>query len=280
MEPYYQTDLGTLYCGDCLEVMKGMPDGRVDLTVTSPPYDNLREYKGYVFDFEGIANQLYRATKQGGVVVWVVGDETIDGSETGTSFRQALYFKEIGFNLHTMIWEKQTFTDTGSLKVRYPGVYEYMFVCSKGHLNTFNPIKDRPTKGLRKKYSTVRQADGTLKPISSIGKIYGEKPAQRFNVWKINTEVSNSKRCHPAQFPEQLAHDHVISWSNEGDTVFDPMVGSGTVPKMCEKLSRKWVACDSSEEYCAISKDRIEKEAQQLKLFGIAKTSVGGNHDD
>jgi site-specific DNA-methyltransferase (adenine-specific) len=140
--------LDKIICGDCLEVMKDIPDGSVDLTVTSPPYDNLRTYNGYVFDFEGIADELYRITKDGGVVVWVVNDATVNGSETGTSFRQALYFRDVcGFNLHdTMIWEKPSFTATGSLVSRYAPVFEYMFVLSKGTPTTFNPIKDKPNK--------------------------------------------------------------------------------------------------------------------------------------
>ena len=247
--------------GDCLEVMKTMPTNSVDLTVTSPPYDNLRDYNGYTFDFEGIAKELFRITKEGGVVVWVVGDATIKGSETGTSFKQALYFKEIGFNLHdTMIWKKQTFTDTGSLRVRYGGVFEYMFILSKGNPNTFNPIKDRKNKlPGKKKHGTVRQVDGSLKPISSIGKKIGEY-GQRFNVWEINTEVSNLKRKHPAQFPETIAQDHIKSWSNKGDIVLDPMNGSGTTTKIAYLLGRRYIGIDISEEYCQIARDRLKQQ--------------------
>ncbi len=244
--------------GDCLEVMKDIPDNSIDLTVTSPPYDNLRKYNGYTFNFEGIAKEIYRVTKQGGVVVWVVGDATIKGSETGTSFKQALYFKEIGFNLHdTMIWEKQTFTDTGSLRVRYGGVFEYMFVLAKGKPKTFNPIKDRTNKTSgRKKSGTIRQIDGTVKPVSSLGKIYKENGI-RFNLWKINTEVSNINRCHPAQFPEQLAEDHILSWSNEGDIILDPMAGSGTTLKMAKKNNRNYVGIEISPEYIDIINKRL-----------------------
>ena len=255
-------ELNTIYNEDCLETMKRMPDNFVDLTVTSPPYDNLRTYNGYSFDFEPIAQELYRVIKDGGVVVWVVGDATIKGSETGTSFKQALYFKDIGFNLHdTMIWKKQTFTDTGSLRVRYGGVFEYMFVFSKKKPNTFNPIKDRANKlPGKKKHGTIRQKDGSLKPISSIGKkigVYG----QRFNVWEINTEVSNNKRVHPAQFSEQIAHDHIISWSNESDTVYDPFMGSGTTAKMALKTNRNYIGSEISKEYCDIAEERLRQEA-------------------
>jgi DNA modification methylase len=244
--------------GDCLEVMRTMEENSVDLTVTSPPYDNLRTYNGYTFDFEGIAKELFRVTKDGGVVVWVVGDATIKGSETGTSFKQALYFKKIGFNLHdTMIWEKQTFTATGALKTRYAQVFEYMFIFTKGKIKTFNPIKDRPTKGIRKKHGTVRQIDGTTKKQSSIGKIYTDKEAQRFNVWRINTEVSNNNRFHPAQFSEKLAEDHILSWSNEGDTVLDPMAGSGTTLKMAKKKNRSYIGIEISQEYIDIINERL-----------------------
>lgn len=245
--------------GDCLEVMKTLEDKSIDMVLTSPPYDNLRDYKGYTFNFEGIAQEIYRVLKDGGICVWIVGDATIKGSETGTSFKQALYFKEIGFNLHdTMIWKKQTFTDTGSLKCRYGGVFEYMFVLSKGKPKTFNPIKDRLNKlPGKKKYGTVRQRDGSVKPISSIGKQIGEY-GQRFNVWEINTEVSNNNRFHPAQFSEKLAEDHILSWSNEGDIILDPMAGSGTTLKMAKKNNRNYIGIEIAPEYIEIIKERLK----------------------
>ena len=158
-------ELNKIYNEDCLITMAKMPDNYIDLTVTSPPYDNLRNYNGYSFDFQSIAKELYRVTKSGGVVVWIVADATINGSETGTSFKQALYFKEIGFNLHdTMIWNKANFTAVGSLKTRYASVFEYMFILTKGKIKTFNPIKDRLNKSAKRKRSGgVRQTDGTVK---------------------------------------------------------------------------------------------------------------------
>ena len=251
-----------LMLGDCLERMKEIESGSVDLTVTSPPYDNLRTYNNSLdwgeHVWKNVLQELFRVTKQGGVVVWVVGDATIKGSETGTSFKQALYAKEIGFNLHdTMIWEKQTFTATGALKTRYAQVFEYMFVFSKGKLNIFNPIKDRPNKGIMKKHGTIRQRDGTTRKQSSIGKVYIEKESQRFNVWRINTEVSNANRFHPAQYPEKLAHDHIISWSNEGDTVLDCFMGSGTTGKMALLNNRKFIGIEKDAGYFEIAKQRL-----------------------
>lgn len=259
--------LDRIICGDCLEVMRGMPDGCVDLTVTSPPYDNLRTYNGYVFDFEGIADELYRITKDGGVVVWVVNDATVNGSETGTSFRQALYFKDVcGFNLHdTMIWEKPSFTATGSLVSRYAPVFEYMFVLSKGTPKTFNPIKDKVNKCsgeiLR---GSIRQRDGSTRPKSGSGRKTIARFGQRHNVWKMSPENSSSNRVHPAQFPESLANDHIVSWSNPGDIVLDPFCGSGTTCKMAKINARRYIGIDISDEYCEIARRRVAEATPRL----------------
>lgn len=245
--------------GDCLEVMKSIEDSFIDLTVTSPPYDNLRMYKGYTFNFEKIAKELYRITKQGGVVVWVVGDATIKGSETGTSFKQALYFKDIvGFNLHdTMIYRKVN--PIPLTHNRYEQGFEYMFVFSKGKLKTFNPIMvDCKTKGKDKKGRTFYQkADGILKKGHKNGPVKDKK--QKNNVWDIST-YSGRYGGHPAVFPERLAEDHIISWSNEGDLVLDPMAGSGTTLKMAKKNNRKYIGIEISSEYCEIINKRLSKE--------------------
>ena len=245
-----------LILGDCLEEMKKMPDKSINLVVTSPPYDNLRDYKGYTFDFKSIANELFRVVRQGGVVVWVVGDATIKGSETGTSFKQALYFKEIGFNLHdTMIWQKPGFSAVGALSVRYAPVFEYMFILSKGKVKSFNPIKDRLNKVSGTITGTIMLPDGSRKRMSNEGK-KRRRYGQRFNVWNI-TQV-NKNDIHPAQFPEQLAHDHIISWSNEGDTVLDPFMGSGTTGVACKNLNRDFIGIELNEEYFKIATERIK----------------------
>lgn len=250
--------------GDCLEEMKKIADGSVDLTVTSPPYDNLRTYNGNnslwgEHVWKAVIQDLFRVTKQGGVVVWVVGDATIKGSETGTSFKQALWAKECGFNLHdTMIWEKETFTAVGALKTSYATVFEYMFIFSKGKPKVFNPIKDKKNKHFGVTYhNTVRQRDGTMKNGHGIGIKSIAEFGQRHNVWIVSPEKSNLKRFHPAQFPEKLAHDHIISWSNEGDTVLDPFMGSGTTGKMAKQLGRNFIGIELDKEYFEIAKKRI-----------------------
>ena len=250
--------INKVYCENCLDTMAKMPDNFVDLTVTSPPYDNLRTYNGYEFDFESIAKELYRVTKQGGVVVWVVGDATINGSETGTSFRQALYFKDVcGFNLHdTMIHLKPNFSAVGALKTRYAPVFEYMFIFSKYKIKTFNPIKDRCCKTVGKaKRGTIRQRDGSMKRMSNEGWVQPEY-GQRFNVWEISPQ-STRPNGHPAIFPEQLANDHIISWSNEGDLVYDPFMGSGTTAKMAIINKRNYIGSEISKDYCDIIEKRI-----------------------
>ena len=253
-------EVNKIYNENCLDTMAKMPDCFVDLTVTSPPYDNLRTYNGYSFDFKAVAKELYRVTKQGGVVVWVVGDATIKGSETGTSFRQALYFKDIGFNLHdTMIYKKLKIVPIDSRTAkRYAGEFEYMFVFSKGKILNCNYIKIPTKHGGKKAAGYQRSADGSLRldrkeknqdHIVADTKIKG-------NVWEY---ASTSHKYHPAPFPEQLANDHIISWSNEGDLVYDPFMGSGTTAKMAILNKRNWIGSEISKEYCEIAEKRINE---------------------
>lgn len=264
----------TLYLGDCLEIMPTLADGSVDLTVTSPPYDNLRTYNGSLNDWtetkwQAIITEMFRVTKQGGVMVWVVGDATVKGSETGTSFRQALWAKECGFRLHdTMIWEKSTFSAVGALRTRYAPVFEYMFIFSKGAPKTFNPIKDKPNihAGVAH-HGTVRQTDGTTKAVVGIktAKTVAEF-GQRHNVWRINEEKALNK-LHPAVFPETLARDHILSWSNAGDVVFDPFLGSGTTGKMAMINGRKFIGIERDTNYFAIACRRIEEAYKHPDMF-------------
>ena len=263
-----------LMLGDCVERMREIPDEFVDLTVTSPPYDKLRKYEGYSFDFEGIARELYRVTNPGGVVVWVVGDETVKGSETGTSFRQALFFMDVcGFRLHdTMIWNKGGFTAVGSLRARYGSVFEYMFVLSRGKPKTFNPLKDRHNKTFgRKLNGTIRKRDGSTKPKSNQGFVTPQF-GQRFNIWEISAEARRGLHNHPAVFPEQLAADHIFSWSNPGDTVFDPFLGSGTAGKMAVLAGRKFIGCETSELYL----DNIARPRIAAAIAAISRPAPFG----
>ena len=257
-------EVNRIYNENCLDTMKRMPDNFIDLTVTSPPYDGLRTYNGYSFDFESIAKELYRVTKQGGVVVWVVSDATIKGSETGTSFRQALFFMECGFNLHdTMIYEKQN--PIPLTHNRYEQYFEYMFVFSKGKPKTFNPIKIAcKTSGTyTHRRNTGRVAEAATRNRDEISTVKEDK--YKGNIW---TYVVGSKKgetgTHPAPFPEQLANDHIISWSNEGDLVYDPFMGSGTTAKMAMLNNRNWIGSEISEEYCKIIEERLKSYTDNL----------------
>lgn len=243
-----------------------MPSEYIDLTVTSPPYDNLRDYNGYSFDWKSTINELYRITKIGGVVVWVVSDQTVDGSETGTSFKQALCGKDCGFNLHdTMIWNKGSFAFPDSN--RYYPVFEYMFVFSKGNPKTTNLICDRVNiSGGRDIHGTCRQRDGTLRPMNGIGKRNVPNVGRRFNVWDMPQEKHNTTG-HPAVFPLRLAQDHIKSWSNEGDTVLDPFLGSGTTRIAAYDLNRNFIGYEISKEYFDKQEERFARHTAQMSLF-------------
>ena len=249
--------------GDAVTELRFLSEGSVDLTVTSPPYDNLRTYNGNndLWNeqvWKDVIYELYKVTKDGGVVVWVVGDATIKGSETGTSFKQALWAKECGFNLHdTMIYEKVGVMPS---KTRYCQMFEYMFVWSKG-TPTFNAINDRKNNWGNTKTGNIgqRNADGSIdrRGIKEIAE-YG----MRFNIWRIQNEGGwNNKdpltKLHPATFPEQLAQDHIISWSNEGDIILDPFMGSGTTGKMAKQLGRHFIGIELDPTYFKIAQERI-----------------------
>lgn len=257
-------NVNTIYNENCLDTMKRMPDEFIDLTVTSPPYDNLRTYKGYVFPFEDIAKELYRVTKQGGVVVWVVGDATIDKSETGTSFKQALFFMQCGFKLHdTMIYQKESITWNVNSR-RYKQNFEYMFIFCKKMVKSFNAIKDIAVKNLNKRL--VKSHRNTKNPKYDF--VYPNEITARSNIWTYKPgNSSNEIKNHPAVFPEQLAADHIYSWSNEGDLVYDPFGGSGTTAKMAHQLNRNWVLSEISSEYCEIAQKRIAAHTVQIRIF-------------
>ena len=261
-------EINRVYCEDCRDTMARMPDGFVDLTVTSPPYDNLRTYKNNIDKVWGehiwkpIIEDLYRVTKKGGVVVWVVGDATIKGSETGTSFKQALWAKECGFNLHdTMIYRKKGVGACGS-NYCYWQSFEYMFVWTIGKPNTVNRLRDKPnsTAGTTRKNNKkcIELGTRTNRPGVMISKF-----GIRENIWEYQTGMfsGDTKTSHPAPFPEQLANDHIISWSNEGDLIYDPFMGSGTTAKTALLNDRNWIGSEISSEYCEL----IEKRIASLK---------------
>ena len=249
----------SLIHGDCLEELPKLEDGSIDLTVTSPPYDNLRTYNGSLdwgeHIWKPVIQELFRITKDGGVVVWVVGDATIKGSETGTSFRQALWAMECGFKLHdTMIYAKNSYMPHGGN--RYEQQYEYMFVFVKGALKTFNKITiPCKTAGTKRNRSNEKECGMKRRNISTI--VNATKPLP--NIWWYDVG-HNDKTIHSAVFPEKLAHDHIISWSNEGDTVLDCFMGSGTTGKMAKKLNRNFIGIEKELKYFKIAKKRIFNE--------------------
>jgi DNA modification methylase len=267
--------LNKIYCESNLDTMARMPDNFIDLTVTSPPYDGLRTYNGYSFPFEDIAKELFRVTKDGGVVVWIVGDATKNGSESGTSFRQALYFMDVGFNLHdTMIYSSRKPPLTHN---RYEQEFEYMFVFSKGKPKTFNPIKIKTNfAGDVKKFNHGKITDAKKEKGDAVRwrdeKLIVNETRIKGNIWDYATGMNGSSKdelafLHPAIFPERLAEDHIVSWSNEGDIVYDCFGGSGTTAKMAHKWKRNWILSEISKEYVDLSHKRLQPYLAQLSMF-------------
>lgn len=267
-------ELNKIYNEPNLETMSRMEDCFVDLTVTSPPYDGLRKYNGYSFPFEQIAPELFRVTKKGGVVVWVVSDSTKNGCESGTSFKQALFFIECGFNLHdTMIYKKSSVTLNHN---RYEQEFEYMFILSKGKPKTFNPIRI-PCLWYGKDSDRTGQVTGKhdeknkrLRSQNDRGNINPDKI--KGNVWEYNVGYLHSTKDniafeHPAIFPEKLAADHIHSWSNAGEIVYDPFGGSGTTCKMAHLHKRNWIQSEISEEYCQLAEKRLAPYLAQTLMF-------------
>ena len=258
--------LGQFICGNSYDVLMGIKSDSVDLVVTSPPYDDLREYgkdDAWTFkSFQKIARQLYRVMKPGGVVVWVVGDSVVKGAKTLTNYKQALFFQKLGFNMFDVIIYEKTGTAPPH-KNRYFNAFEYMFVLSKGQPKTINIIKDKENKwGGLQTYGNVtrREKDGTL---TEKGRKTINRMGARTNIWRYANGRGFATRDdiayqHPAIFPEKLAEDHILSWSNEGDIVLDPFAGSGTVAKKAIELRRRWVGIEISADYCEIARKRIE----------------------
>lgn len=257
-------DLDQVYCGDCVEIMKRISPNSIDLVVTSPPYDNLRNYNGFSFTFEKIAAELLRVLKDQGIVVWVVGDKIDNGNKSLTSFRQAIYFQEHGFKIHdVMIYEKK---NTPFMRSNaYTNCYELMIVLSKKGPSVFNPLMVT-TK--RKGFEMVpfnKKADGINKKV--LGKLNETKV--KTNIWQYAVGFGGTTKdkiafSHPAIFPEKLAQDHILSWTNEGDIVLDPMCGSGTTCKMAMVNNRRFIGIDISEEYCDIARQRLSTTARRM----------------
>jgi len=255
--PKVDFKINNIYCSDNVEFMKGISTNSIDLTITSPPYDDIRTYKGYQFDSLKIASELFRITKKGGVVVWVVGDRIVKGNKSLTSFKQCLTFQNVGFNVHdVMIYKKK---NTPFMRSNaYTNCFEFMFVFSKGSPKTFNPIMEKTARSGYEMLVSNKKADGINNKV--LGKLNDKKV--KTNIWEYAVGLGGSTSDkiafnHPAIFPENLCKDHILSWTNPGDLVFDPMCGSGTTCKMAILNGRNFLGCDVSKEYVELAKERV-----------------------
>lgn len=259
MLKYPEDFIDKIICGDAAEVLTGIPDASIDLVVTSPPYDDLRDYDGFSFAINELAKQLYRVIANGGVLVWVVGDKINKGDRSITSFRQAICFQDMGFKVHdVMIYKK---LNTPFMRSNaYTNCYELMIVLTKKSLKTFNPLMVETKRNGYEMLVTNKKADGVNKKVR--GKLKEKKV--KTNIWEYAVGLGGTTKDkiafkHPAVFPEKLAEDHILSWTNEGDIVLDPMCGSGTTCKMAKINNRRFIGIDISKKYCEISKSRLEE---------------------
>lgn len=262
-------ELNKIYNENCLETMSKMPDNFWDCSITSPPYSNIRDYNGYNFEFEKIAKELYRTCKEGGILCWVINDKYENGGRNLDSFKQGIYFKEqCGFTIHdVMIYEKSGFANPA--RNRYHQIYEFIILASKNRIKTFNPIKDKPNKIQYDFGKQRRQKDGQMSHVGEKERIKLNEFGMRFNIWRYTTGKGNSTRDeiaykHPAIFPEKLAQDLIISFSNENDIIYDPMMGSGTVAKMAKLLNRNYIGSEISQEYCGFAEKRLNEYQRKI----------------
>ena len=251
-----------IYNENCLDTMAKMDDGVIDLVVTSPPYDDMRDYNGYSFEAKPIIKELCRVIKDGGAAVWVIGDQTKNFSETGSSFRQALEFVDNGMNLETMIWKKPSAGGCLGSNRLYGQVFEYMFVLFKGKPATTNLIEDRRNVKTSGKVNTCGSIGASGRP-DNYRTIEKKEFGKRTNVW----EYARQKQVgHPAPFPKQLASDHIISWSNPGEIVYDPFMGSGTTAIAAIENDRLYIGSEMSKEYCDLIQKNIEATTSPLPV--------------
>ena len=257
-------EVNRLLVGDATEILQQeFHESTFDLTVTSPPYEDLRNYNGFSFDAEKMLEAIYRVTKSGGVCVWVVGDR-IKVERSLVSFKHALIAREVGFQIHdVMIYQKK---NTPFMRANsYTNCYEFMFVFSKGKPKTFNPLMTPTVRNGWEKGVTNKGPDAVNRKVP----IKLKKEKVKTNIWSyaVGLGGSTSDRFafeHPAIFPEQLAADHILSWTNRGDIVLDPMCGSGTSCKMAKMHGRNFVGIDISADYIEISKRRLKEIGERV----------------
>ncbi|HEV8592026.1 MAG TPA: site-specific DNA-methyltransferase [Pyrinomonadaceae bacterium] len=258
-----------IYHENCIETLRRMTDDMLDMTITSPPYDDLRDYNGYHFPVEEISELLFEKTKPGGVVIWVVGDRTVNGSETLTSFQHALTFKSAGFKVHdTMIYAKNNPIPSDCGK-RYRPCFEYMFCFSKGQPKTFNPI----TQAIKqeKAFKSFRITKVGRNDLAHDHIAPKERKVNNIFFYNVGTSSSRDKVAfeHPAIFPEQLAMDQISTWTDEGDLVYDCFMGSGTTAKAAHFLKRNWVGSEISDEYIRIAEDRLRPHLEKTGCAAV-----------
>ena len=248
----------SIVLGDCVEGMRSLPPDLVPCTVASPPYGALRHYHGnHQFDFEAAAAELWRITRPGGVVCWVVREEVVDGSESGEASEQRLFFRDLGFRLHqTIVMERY-----GS-RARSPGRYgeslEYAFILAKGKPATVRLLRDRRNKTAGKLVTaTHRYPDGSYRVQRYEVDEWGYRKAVWYFAQGMHVATDPVARLHQAPMPEAMAEDLILSYSREGDLIFDPFAGVATTAKMALLNHRNYFGYEINAIYHARGEERL-----------------------
>ena len=263
--------LGNVYCVDCVEGMKAIPDGSVDLVVTSPPYDRTRDYNGFSFDLHATGEQIFRILRDGGVAAVVIQDQTKNFGKSLTSFRTVVdWCDNIGFKLFECVIYRKHGTEGAWWTQRFRVDHEYMPIFVKGHRPKYfnkDPLKI-PSKhgGKTMTGSGNRQTNGrttqTIRRAINLTKCRG-------TVWEylMAGDKNPVKRKHPAPFPDKIPLDFIQCFCQPDGIVLDPFMGSGSTAVSAKKLGRHFLGFDISSEYCKIAETRLNNTDFNLPLF-------------
>lgn len=264
-------ELNEIYCIDCVEGMKKIPDNSVDIVVTSPPYDGIRDYNGFNFDLHETGRGLIRILKEGGIVAMVIQDQTKNFGKTLTSFKTIIdWCDNIGFKLFECVIYRKHGSEGAWWTNRFRVDHEYMPIFLKGekpqYFNKENLKVPSIHGGKVMTGSGSRRTDGktnarVTRPINTM--------KCRGTIWNylMAGDKDPIKRQHPAPFPDQIPLDFIECFCPPGGVVLDPFMGSGSTAVAAKKLNRKYIGFDTSEEYIKIAHARLRNTETQLKVF-------------
>ena len=246
----------TLYKGDCLEVMKSIPDGSIDAIITDPPYGTTACKWDSVIPFDLMWEQLNRIIKPNGAIV-------LFGSEP---FSSALRMSNIKNYKYDWIWKKNRGSNFALVKYQPMKEHEIVSVFNK---HNYYPIKEERSEGGKSRAKNKINASNTgkretLNRMKGIDSGYIDKNLRNpSSVQKFNTEVGK----HPTQKPVELMEYLIKTYTNENETVLDFTMGSGSTGVAAKNTNRNFIGIEQDDKYFKIATERIDKQEKQLKLL-------------